>query len=128
MTDKKIVGSTRLGGKVFAEGDEEALEALGKELGVSTERAYGVDSTEKRNKQSGAQLRSRALARKAERDAAGADMTSEEVDEILSTPVTELEARLEKVGNAKHLQKLSRKDSRVSAKPLYKARIDALGE
>lgn len=127
--DKGIRGTVRLGGKTFGEGDEEALEALGKELGVPTERAFGVDSTEQRggrNKEKGGKLRARVLARNAEREAAAGELSAEKVEEILGTSVADLETALADVSDVAALKRLSRRDKRVSAKPLYDARLEAL--
>lgn len=123
----KIQGTVRLGGKSFVEGDEDALNALGEEMGVSVERAYGVDSTERgksgRGKVTGAEARSAALARKAERDA---EKTGVDADAVLATPVGELEAAIANVSDLGALKRLARRDKRSTAKAIYDARIAAV--
>lgn len=124
----KIVGTARLGGKTFVEGDEEHLNALAEEMGVDVSRAYGVDSTEKSRSgrpRTGAQLRSRAIAQRQERDEqAAADAA--DVGKLLDTPVSELEDALENVNDLDALKRASRRDKRVSAKAVYDRRIEAL--
>jgi hypothetical protein len=123
--ERKIQGTARLAGQTFVEGEEDLLDALAEEQGVSVDRAYGVDSTEKRSERKlrGPEQRAAALARKAERDGAKGKA---DLDELLSTGVDELPDALAGVTNIGDLQKLKRRETRVTAKPLIQDRIDAL--
>lgn len=121
----KIRGTARLGGKTFVEGDEDAMQELADKMGVSPDRAYGVDSTEDRasRKPRGPEQRVAALARKAEKDAEKGKVDSEE---LLSTPVDGLADALASVTDVGALKRLLRREKRATAKPLIQARIDEL--
>src|SRR5438552_9330707 len=121
----KIQGTARLGGQTFSEGEEDQLNELAEGMGVSVDRAYGVDSTEKRSERKlrGPEQRAASLARKAEREGGKGKLDAEE---LLATPVDSLEEALSTVTDMGGLQKLKRREKRATAKPLIEARIAAL--
>lgn len=121
----KIQGTARLGGQTFSEGEEDQLNELAEGMGVSVDRAYGVDSTEKRSERKlrGPEQRAAQLARKAEREGGKGKLNA---DELLATPVDSLEDALSTVTDMGGLQKLKRRETRATAKPLIAARIEAL--
>jgi hypothetical protein len=94
-------------------------------MGVSVDRAYGVDSTEKRSKLKarGPEQRAAALARRADREES---QGKGDLDELLSTPVDGLADALAGVTDIGSLQKLKRREKRATAKPLIEARIEEL--
>ena len=123
--ERKIQGTARLAGQTFSEGEEDEMEKLAEEMGVSVERAYGVDSTEKRSERKlrGPEQRAAALARKAEREGAKGKL---DADALLATPVDGLADALSGVTDMGGLQRLKRRETRATAKPLIEARIAEL--
>lgn len=128
-----VVGSVRFGGKVYGPDDRDALQAAMKDAGVDEVRGFGVDSTDRSHKVLGrSDTRRGEIAARSEqarleaqgqqKKAAGADA----VNELLETGVSDLAAALDGISDRKTIQSAKRKDGRVSAGPLYQARLDAL--
>lgn len=122
-----IVGTVRLGGKTFVEGDEDALAELEESMGVKADRAFepskvfGVDSTEPRSqrKPRGPEQRSAALARQNDKNKVNAE-------ELMTTSVDSLADAIKDVNDVGALKRLLKRDERVTAKPIYEARIEAI--
>ena len=128
-----VAGTVRFGGKVYGADQGEELKQAMKDAGVDSVRGFGVDSTDRgykgvgrsdsrRGEIAARQEQARAEAQGQQAKASGA----EAVEELLGTGVSDLAAALDGVSDAKTIRTAKRKDDRVSAAPLYEARLEAL--